>query len=205
MDYGVWEFLGNGWKKHWSTPRPRPAGGWKLLRIALQTGKREPPEAGEGRELSDIGVGFKVKSRFNRLMNVHTTLNFFGRTEEAVAFYCRTIEAETLFMMRFRDCPDPSQSRPGLEEKIFHATFRIGSTEIGASDCGCERAPTGATFAGFSFAIQVETPEKAERFFAALRDGGQVQIPLVKTFFAARYGIVIDRFGISWKIMVESR
>ena len=138
-------------------------------------------------------------------MNVETTLNFYGRTEEAVSFYCETIEAKTLFMMRFRDCPDPSQSRPGMEEKIFHATFRIGSTEIIASDCGCEKPPTGTTFAGFSFALRAETPEKAERFFTALSIGGRIEIPLVKTFFAERYGIVVDRFGISWKIMVESK
>ena len=137
-------------------------------------------------------------------MNVQPTLNFCGRTEEAVKFYCRTIEAQTLFMMRFRDCPDPSQLRLGMEEKIFHATFRIGSTEIMASDCGCERPPIETTFGGFSFALRVETPEKAERFFAALSDGGQIQVPLLKTFFAERYGIVIDRFGVSWKIMAES-
>ena len=137
-------------------------------------------------------------------MNVQTTLNFYGRTEEAVKFYCQTVEAETLFMMRFRDCPDPSQSRPGMEEKIFHATFRIGSTEIMASDCGCEKPPAGETFAGFSLLLQVDTPEKAERFFAALSDGGKIQIPLLKTFFADRYGIVVDRFGISWKIMVSN-
>jgi PhnB protein len=135
-------------------------------------------------------------------VNVQTTLNFYGRTEEAVQFYCRTIEAEVLFMMRFRDHPDPSQFRPGLGEKIFHATFRIGSTEIKASDCGCEKPPTQTTFAGFSLLLRVDTPEKAERFFTALSDGGQVQIPLVKTFFAERYGIVVDRFGVSWKIMV---
>ena len=138
-------------------------------------------------------------------MNVQTTLNFYGRTEEAVQFYGRTIEAETLFMMRFRDCPDRSQLRPGMEEKIFHATFRIGSTEIMASDCGGEKPPTETTFAGFSLALQVETPEKAERFFAALSEGGRIQIPLLETFFAARYGIVIDRFGVSWKVMVESK
>jgi PhnB protein len=137
-------------------------------------------------------------------MDVQTTLNFYGRTEEAVEFYSRNIEAETLFMMRFRDCPDRSQLRPGLEEKIFHATFRIGSTVIMASDCGCEKPPTEPTFAGFSFALRVETPEKAERFFAALSDCGRILMPLVQTFFATRYGIVIDRFGISWKIMVES-
>jgi PhnB protein len=138
-------------------------------------------------------------------MNVQTTLNFYGRTEEAVKFYGRTIEAETLFLMRFRDCPDPSQLRPGMEEKIFHATFRIGSTEVMASDCGCERAPAGTTFAGFSLLLRVDTPEKAGRFFAALSEGGQIQIRLQKTFFAERYGIVIDRFGISWKIMTGSK
>jgi PhnB protein len=92
-----------------------------------------------------------------------------------------------------------------LEEKIFHATFRIGATEIMASDCGCEQPAAGRTFAGFSLVLGVETPEKAERFFAALSDGGQIQIPLQKLFFAERYGIVIDRFGISWKIMVASK
>jgi PhnB protein len=137
-------------------------------------------------------------------MEVQTTLNFYGRTEEAVTFYGKTIEAETLFMMRFRDCPDPAQSRPGMEEKIFHATFRIGSTEIMASDCGCEKSPK-TTFAGFSLALRADTVEKAERFFAALSEGGQIQIPLQKTFFTERYGIVVDRFGISWKIMVESK
>jgi PhnB protein len=138
-------------------------------------------------------------------MDVQTTLNFYGRTEEAVQFYCRTIEAETLFLMRFRDRPDSPQVGPGREEKIYHATFRIGSTVIMASDCGCEKPPTGPTFAGFSFALRVATTEKAERFFTALSDGGKVQLPLLKTFFAERYGIVIDRFGISWKIMVEAK
>lgn len=138
-------------------------------------------------------------------MNVQTTLNFYGRTEEAVTFYGRTIGAKTLFLMRFRDCPDPSQSKPGLEEKIFHATFRIGSTDFMASDCGCERPPAGPVFAGFALALRAETPEQAEQFFTALSEGGQIQIPLTKTFFAERYGIVQDRFGVSWKVMVESR
>jgi PhnB protein len=138
-------------------------------------------------------------------MNVQTTLNFYGRTEETIQFYCKTIEAQTLFMMRFRDRPDHAPLKPGTEDKIFYATFRVGSTEIMASDCGCEQSSPETRFAGFAFAIRVETPEKAERFFAALSDGGQVQIPLVETFFARRYGIVIDRFGVSWKIMVESK
>ena len=138
-------------------------------------------------------------------MNVQTTLNFYGRTEEAVNFYSRTIEAEILFMMRFRERPDAAQLKPGTEEKIFHAHFRIGSTEIRASDCGCEHSQTQTNFAGFALLIMVETPEKAEQFFAALSDGGQIHMPLQKLFFAERYGIVIDRFGVSWKIMVASK
>ncbi len=138
-------------------------------------------------------------------MNVHTTLNFYGRTEEAVTFYQRTIAAEILFLMRFRDCPDPALQKLGREDKIFHATFRIGSTVLMASDCGCEQPPAATPFAGFFLLLRMETPEQAEQFFAALSEGGQVQIPLLKTFFAERYGIVTDRFGIAWKIMVESK
>jgi len=138
-------------------------------------------------------------------MDAQTTLNFFGRTEEAVKFYGQAIDAETLFLMRFRDRPDHAALKPGTEDKIFHATFRIGTTEIMASDCGCEQPARERSFADFSLAIRVETPGKAERFFAALSDGGQIEIPLLKTFFAERYGIVVDRFGVSWKIMVESK
>jgi PhnB protein len=137
-------------------------------------------------------------------MDVQTSLNFYGRTEEAIAFYGRAIDAETLFLMRFRDCPDPAQSRPGFEEKIFHATLRIGSTEITASDCGCENPPKTAAFAGFSLALRVDRPEKAVRYFAALSEGGRLQIPLLKTIFAEQYGIVVDRFGLSWKIVAEA-
>ncbi len=137
-------------------------------------------------------------------MDVQTTLNFFGRTEEAVVFYQRAIEAETLFLLRFRDCPDPALRRAGFEDKIFHATLRIGTTIIMASDCGCEHPANVARFAGFFLAIRTNTPEQAERFFAALSESGQVQLPMTETFFAQRYGIVTDRFGIAWKVMTES-
>jgi PhnB protein len=138
-------------------------------------------------------------------MDIQTTLNFYGRTEEAVQFYNQAIDAETVFLMRFRDCPDPALLRPGLEDKIFHATLRIGTTEVMASDCGCEQSMVATNFAGFSLALRADTTEQAERFFAALGVGGRIQIALQKTFFAERYGIVVDRFGISWKIMVESK
>ena len=137
-------------------------------------------------------------------MNLQTTLNFFGRTEEAVEFYCKTLDAEKLFMMRFHECPDKSTMQPGMEEKIFHATFRIGSTELMASDVGCFEAQKEAVFTGFSLALRVENPETAEQVFASLSDGGQIQVPIAETFFASRYGIVVDRFGLSWKIIAES-
>lgn len=137
-------------------------------------------------------------------MQVQTTLNFFGRTEEAITFYCRAIEAEVQFMMRFRESPDQSFVRPGLEHKIYHATFRVGSTELMASDCGCAEPPPATAFAGFSLVLRTATREKAEQYFASLREEGQVQIPFAETFFASRYGIVVDRFGVSWKIMVET-
>jgi PhnB protein len=136
-------------------------------------------------------------------MDVQVTLNFLGRTEEALAFYGRAIVAETVFLLRFRDCPDPAQRLPGFEDKLFHATFRVGPTVIMASDCGCENEGSTANFAGFALALRADTPEQAERFFAALSAGGQVELPLMETLFATRYGIVTDRFGVSWKIMTE--
>ncbi|MDQ5977768.1 MAG: PhnB protein [Verrucomicrobiota bacterium] len=136
-------------------------------------------------------------------MDIQVTLSFLGRTEEALAFYGRAIAAVTVFLQRFRDCPDPAQRRPGFEDKIFHATFRVGATEIMASDCGCENQSTTGHFGGFALALRTDTPQQAERFFAALSAGGQVELPLMKTFFATRYGIVTDRFGVSWKIMTE--
>src|SRR3954471_17875704 len=101
-----------------------------------------------------------------RAMDIHTTLNFYGRTEEAIRFYCKAVGAEVLFMMRFRDRPDDAPSIAGMEEKIFHATFRVGSTIIMASDCGCETTSSQAAFSGFSLALRVQTPEMAERVFA---------------------------------------
>ena len=136
-------------------------------------------------------------------MDVQVTLNFLGRTEEALAFYARAIGAETVFLQRFRDCPDPAQRRPGFADKIFHATFRVGGTEIMASDCGCEDPSAPSRFAGFSLALRTATPEQAERCFAALAAGGHVELPLQEAFFATRYGIVTDRFGVSWKVMTE--
>ncbi|WP_146529705.1 VOC family protein [Novipirellula artificiosorum] len=132
-----------------------------------------------------------------------TTLGFAGRTEEALEHYHDALDAETVFLMRFRDSPDQSHMKPGMEDMIFHATFRIDGTEFMASDVGYLDGEPAAVFAGFSLALRLKSLDHAKRVFDALADGGQTLIPLAKSAFTAWYGIVIDRFGVSWKISVD--
>lgn len=138
-------------------------------------------------------------------MQVQCYLTFDGRCEEAVEFYRSALGAEVTMLMRFKDSPEPCQAGmvpPGAENKILHSSFRIGDTEVMASDGQC----AGRTsFQGFSLALSVPNEAEADRLFAALGDGGQVQMPLTKTFFSPRFGMVADRFGVSWMIVVESR
>lgn len=137
-------------------------------------------------------------------MPVVTTLNFAGRTEEALTFYADALGCETLFLMRFRDSPDQRYTKAGMEDLIFHATFRIEGTEFMASDVGYEKGKTPAPFVGFSLALQLNSVERAKKSFAALSEDGRVVIPLAESAFTGWYGIVVDRFGISWKINVSS-
>jgi len=136
-------------------------------------------------------------------MNVEPYLSFEGRCEEALNFYQKVLGAEVTVMMRFSESPepcDPGMVPPGSENKILHATFRIGKATLMASDGGC----VGATkFEGISLALSVADTAAAEKVFAALADGGQVQMPLMKTFFSPSFGIVNDKFGVSWMVVVE--
>jgi len=136
-------------------------------------------------------------------MPVVTTLNFAGRTEEALNLYRDVLGAETLFLMRFRDCPDKSHMQPGMEEMIFHATFRIDGTELMASDVGYSEGTSKPDFAGVALALNPDSIDEAKQIFSALGDGGQVMIPLAESTFTGWYGIVIDRVGVSWKIIVQ--
>ena len=136
-------------------------------------------------------------------MPIVTTLNFVGRTEEALTLYREALDAETLFLMRFRDCPDKSFMQPGMEEMIFHATFRIDGTEFMASDVGYSKDTCTPFFSGFSLALNPESIDRAKQIFAALSDGGRVIIPLAESSFTGWYGIVVDSLGVSWKINVR--
>jgi PhnB protein len=132
-------------------------------------------------------------------MNVQPYLFFNGRCEEALGFYREALGAEVTELMRFRENPEPSHNPPGSEDKIMHAELRIGAARIMASDGMCMGQPD---FRGVSLALTVPDAATADRVFAALGEGGQVQMPLGPTFFSPRFGMVADRFGASWMILV---
>jgi PhnB protein len=138
-------------------------------------------------------------------MNANPYLFFDGRCEEALEFYRRALGAEIGMVMRYKDSPDPpppGMVPPGSENKVMHASFRIGDSPVMASDGHCGGK---AAFQGFSISINTKSEADADRFFAALADGGQVQMPLTKTFFSPKFGAVVDRFGVSWMVHVEGK
>ena len=135
-------------------------------------------------------------------MQLQPYLFFDGRCEEAVEFYKKVLGAEVTMLMRIKDNPEPSQPGmvpPGSENKVMHMSFRVGATTVLASDGRCLGKPS---FQGFALSLTVPNESEAGRRFAALADGGQVQMPMTKTFFSARFGMVADRFGVSWMIYV---
>ena len=138
-------------------------------------------------------------------MHVQPYLYFNGRCEEAIEFYRKVLGAEVTMLMRFKDSPEPQPPGmlpPGAENKVMHSSFRIGDTTVLASDGMCSGQ---SVFQGISLTLTLSNDVEAERLFAALGDGGQVQMPLVKTFFSSRFGMVADRFGVSWMILVEAQ
>ena len=135
-------------------------------------------------------------------MQVQPYLFFDGRCEEAVEFYRTALGAQETVLMRFKDSPEPCEAGmppPEAGDKIMHASFRIGDDLIMASDGRCTGQPS---FQGFSLSLSVPNEAEAERLFTALAVDGQVQMPLGKTFFSPRFGMVADRFGVSWMIIV---
>jgi PhnB protein len=134
-------------------------------------------------------------------MQVQPYLFFDGRAEEAIEFYRRTLGAEVQMLMRFKDAPEPGHTPADAENKVMHSSLRIGDATIMASDGRCQGKPS---FQGFSLSLSAPDVAGAERLFNALADGGQVQQPLVETFFSPRFGMVADRFGVSWMVVVAS-
>ena len=135
-------------------------------------------------------------------IQVQPYLFFEGRCDEALAFYRGALGAEVTMLMRFKESPDPGMVAPGTGDKVMHASFRIGETTVMASDGRCQGP---ASFQGFALSLTVPTEAEAERLFGVLGDGGQVQMPLTKTFFSPRFGMVADRFGVSWMVYVPPK
>jgi PhnB protein len=135
-------------------------------------------------------------------MQVQPYLFFDGRCDEALEFYKKAIDAKVDMLMRFKDAPDQSMISPGSKDKVMHAAVHIGDTQVLMSDGRCQGKPT---FQGFSLTITAPDAAEAERRYNALADGGQVQMPLAETFFASRFGMVADKFGVGWMILVEKK
>jgi len=128
---------------------------------------------------------------------------FNGRCEEAIEFYKKALGAEVMMLMRFKESPEPpppGMVPPGWDDKIMHACLRIGNGNVMASD-GCSE---GLNFQGFSLSLPAADEADARNKFAALSKGGQVQMPLGKTFWSPCFGMVADRFGVGWMVIVPA-
>lgn len=142
-------------------------------------------------------------------MKVEPYLFFEGRCEEALEFYRTALGAEVTMLMRYKDNPEPAAgagcSADGAAgagpqpEMVMHASFNVGDTQVMASDGMGSGKPS---FQGISLSLAPETETEARRLFDALAAGGQVQMPLGKTFFSPAFGMVADRFGVSWMVVV---
>jgi len=135
-------------------------------------------------------------------MPVSPYLFFDGRCDEALAFYKKALGAEVTMLMRFKDNPEPTppgMCGPGIENKVMHASMRIGGTEVMASDGFAKGNPE---FKGFSLSVTAADAAEAGRIFNALAEGGKVQMPLGKTFYSPCFGMVADRFGVGWMVIV---
>jgi len=134
-------------------------------------------------------------------MAIEPYLFFNGRCEQAIEFYRKALGAEVLMLMRYKESPEPpppGMVPAGWDNKIMHTCLRIGDANVMASD-GCSE---GGTFQGFSLALSVADEAAAQRAFTALSEGGQVQMPLGKTFWSPCFGMVADRFGVGWMVTV---
>src|SRR5882757_973383 len=132
-------------------------------------------------------------------MQVQSYLFMDGRAEEAIEFYKKTLGATVTMLMRFKESPDQSMCAPGAENKVMHAYMTVGETGMMLSDGRNTGQPK---FEGFALSISTKTEAEADKLFNALVDGGKVTMPQSKTFFSPRFGMLADKFGVNWMILV---
>ena len=136
-------------------------------------------------------------------MNVQPYLFFEGRTDEALEFYTKALGTRVDMVMLNREAPEPpppGMLPPGSENKVMHASFKVGATDVMLSDGRCSGKPV---FSGFSLSITAPDEAAARRMFSALADGGSVTMPIGKTFWSPCFGMLTDRFGVGWMVTVE--
>ena len=133
-------------------------------------------------------------------MQVQPYLFFDGKCDEALDFYKKTIGAEVKMLMRWKDSPDKTMCTAENADKVMHSQFNLGGTTVMASDGRNSGKPT---FAGFALSIIAKTEAEADTLFGNLADGGQVQMAMHKTFFSPRFGMVADKFGVAWMVLVQ--
>ena len=134
-------------------------------------------------------------------MQVAPYLNFDGRCDEALAFYQNAIGAKVNMLMRWKDAPDKSMCTPANADKVMHAQLQVGDSMVMASDGRLTGKPD---FKGIMLSLSANTEAEAGKLFDGLADGGQVQMPLGKTFFSPCFGMVADKFGVGWMVLVAN-
>ena len=131
-------------------------------------------------------------------MNVQPYLSFEGRAQEAMDFYKTAIGAKVDVVMLFKDAPPDMQGNMPNKDKVMHAAFHVGDTQIMATDGQCSGS---STFSGITLTLNAASNGEAEKLFNALAQGGKVGMPLAETFFAHRFGMVADKFGVGWMVL----
>ena len=135
-------------------------------------------------------------------MHVQSYLTFNGRCEEAIEFYKKALGAKVEMMMRFKEAPGDHKCSPGTENNIMHSCLRIGDTAVMASDGMAQGKPE---FKGFSLSVNAADETEAKKLFSALGKGGKVTLPLGKTFYSPSFGMLTDKFGVGWMVIVPQK
>jgi PhnB protein len=134
-------------------------------------------------------------------MRLNTYLNFAGNCADALAFYEKNLGATVLSKMTFGEMPDPKNIPPGASTSgVLHARFELGGAIVMASD-----GPPGKVepMRSAYLSLSVDSSEEAERAYKVLSDGGETFMPIQETFFAHRFAMLRDKFGISWMVIHE--
>ncbi len=132
-------------------------------------------------------------------MHVQAYLNFDGRCDEALEFYKKAVGAKVNVVMRWKDSPDKSMCTQQNADKVMHSQLQIGDTVVMASD---GRGSGNPSFQGIGLSISTSSEAEVDKIFNGLSEGGTVQMPLGKTFFSPRFGMVADKFGVGWMVLV---